>query len=175
MLVPLGEDGPVVWPSVGVQFSLSTVGDVAMVGAMRKASASVDVLGIYVFSHGADRPMLAYPSTTARAPAWSPDGTQVAFTEVTGVWPHRTTTVRILNPTRGEVRDVTVVEGDLLGPNYAESLENSLCWSPDGRRLAFTAVSPGGRFHVFTVPAVGGVAAQVTSGDDAYDHAISCF
>lgn len=174
-LVTLAEDDLVVWSSFEVELSLSPAGDIAATGVHQKSPASAHAVGIYLYREGDEEPALVYTSRNARAPAWSPDGTQIAFLDVPREWPHLATTVRILDPGSGEVRDVAVVEGDYLGPSYSEKLQSSLCWSPDGSRLAFTAVSPGGRFHVFTVSSDGGDAAQVTSGHGAYDHAISCF
>jgi len=42
-------------------------------------------------------------------------------------------------------------------------------WSPDGTKVAFSAHQPGGHWQIFVVPAEGGDAQQLTSGDSNHD------
>src|SRR5262249_51189842 len=54
----------------------------------------------------------------------------------------------------GETRALLSYPGTLWGPAF----------SPDGREIAFSRSEVGGGWHIWTVPAAGGPAAQLTSG-----------
>src|SRR4051795_9208116 len=65
---------------------------------------------------------------SSRAPAWSPNGTRLAFIS------DRTdkSQIYVINPTAGEAEAVTSVEDGV----------NSFEWAPDSKRIAFTASEP---------------------------------
>src|SRR3982751_6692263 len=65
---------------------------------------------------------------SSRAPAWSPNGTRLAFIS------DRTdkSQIYVINPTAGEAEAVTSVEDGV----------NSFEWAPDGARIAYTATEP---------------------------------
>jgi TolB protein len=84
-----------------------------------------------------------------RAPAWSPDGTKVAFLREEGQTFH----VYVMNSDGTEVRRVTPLRpGDVAaGEMFTESmLFTTLSWSPDGTRIAV-----GGREAGLPCPSVG--------------------
>jgi len=65
---------------------------------------------------------------SSRAPAWSPDGSKVAFIS------DRTdkSQIYVINPLGGEAEPITAVDEDV----------NSFEWSPDGKAIAYTAREP---------------------------------
>ncbi|MCV0404473.1 MAG: hypothetical protein K5924_12335 [Chloroflexi bacterium] len=72
---------------------------------------------------------LAQGPADAPPPAWSPDGTRIAFTGSKGDQPlDGETTIDIVTVAEGTVRTVAELDGAALSEPM---------WSPDGRRLAF--------------------------------------
>lgn len=71
-------------------------------------------------------------------PAWSPDGTALAFSRSPFVDGNRAGTVLVVRRTAGgPVRTVTTVSPDLPG-----ALVYGLAWAPDGRTLYYTDLDP---------------------------------
>jgi dipeptidyl aminopeptidase/acylaminoacyl peptidase len=76
---------------------------------------------------GATR-QLTNAKKSSRAPAWSPNGSKIAFIS------DRTdkSQIYVINPLAGEAEALTALEDDV----------KSFEWSPDGRSIAFTATEP---------------------------------
>lgn len=90
-------------------------------------------------------------------PAWSPDGTRIAFT-------HRTGASRF-------TREIFVMDAD--GTNRLQITANSVAdvmpaWSPDGNRLALVAFGADGNRDVYVINADGSGRVNITSSD-AFD------
>ncbi len=95
-------------------------------------------------------------------PAWSPDGTRIAFNRTRpsagGSAPF--SDIWVLDVASGEERNLTDGRGPCFGPR----------WSPDGATLAFAGhTDPGdiwfGKdYGIWTIPAFGGDAKEVTAG-----------
>ncbi|HXI32105.1 MAG TPA: LpqB family beta-propeller domain-containing protein, partial [Vicinamibacterales bacterium] len=78
-------------------------------------------------SGGAPR-QLTNAKKSSRSPAWSPDGSKLAFIS------DRTdkSQIYVINPTAGEAEAVTSVDDGV----------NSFEWAPDSKRIAYTATEP---------------------------------
>jgi len=128
-------------------------------------AALFDVYQIHVFEVEASlsQPFdvlgdLVYPLTNrvwdSTGPAWSPDGTTIAFTTY-DLFPSQQ--VHLLNLSDGSKRQVTTGPVPAIDPS----------WSPDGSRIAF--VSNGeGDFEIYVVTIDGAVTERLTE-DPAFD------
>jgi eukaryotic-like serine/threonine-protein kinase len=90
-------------------------------------------------------------------PAWSPDGKEILFA-----------TDRVENPRvrRGIPSKIYRVRLDTRKPQLVhegDAVQPS--WSPNGLRIAYWGVSPSGERVIWTIPAAGGEAVQVTKGE----------
>jgi Tol biopolymer transport system component len=71
-------------------------------------------------------------------PAWSPDGSQIAFMSKRGEDPDRTSAFGmyvIAAKTGGEARLLTTFQGEVGDSDWA----SGAVWKPDGREIAFVA------------------------------------
>lgn len=88
-------------------------------------------------------------------PAWSPDGTRIAWTKIV---PGLPPSVKLFLG----AADFTGAE-ELSGEGFTN---NMIAWSPDGLRIVFTSDRSGGN-HVYVILAEGGTAQKLT--DEGYD------
>jgi Tol biopolymer transport system component/imidazolonepropionase-like amidohydrolase len=106
-------------------------------------------LWIHDFQTGQDRQLTKLTSQPMGA-TWSPDGKQIAFFDVDGMW--RAASLSVVDVATG---NVTKIHNTLFGPGTPT-------WSPDGKRVALAMVSPysksfrEGTNQVLTVSATGG-------------------
>ena len=84
-------------------------------------------------------------------PAWSPDGSRIAFTSV------RRDGIFVMNADGTSLRRVTT----------SPSLDLEATWSPDGRRLAFSRNVPGYKTEIFVVGVDGKGLRRLTSNRGA--------
>lgn len=105
-------------------------------------------------SKGSDPVRLTTDSGVDRSPAWSPDGTYVAFTSRR----NRNWDLYLLEVATGEVRRLT------QNPHY----DGAPAWSPDGQHLAFESMREGD-LDVFTLRLADGAISPVTV-DPTPDH-----
>jgi dipeptidyl aminopeptidase/acylaminoacyl peptidase len=77
---------------------------------------------------GGTRPLTNHPKKSSTSPAWSPDGSTLAF--ATDRDDKRQ--IYVINPRGGEARKITSVEEGV----------GSFAWSPDGKAFAFTSTDP---------------------------------
>jgi Tol biopolymer transport system component len=82
-----------------------------------------------------------------RRPAWSPDGTRIAF-----------------GSNEGGTYDIWTMKADGADPQRISSgndLDTEPAWSPDGTSIAFRRSFTAGGSDLFVVPAAGGAARQL--------------
>lgn len=87
-------------------------------------------------------------------PAWSPDGTKIAYSGSRG-W--------------GTDADIFVVNVDGSGivnltPGTPLSIEQSPAWSPDGKTIAFASLAPVGGSHIYIMNADGSARRRLDQG-----------
>jgi Tol biopolymer transport system component len=107
--------------------------------------------GLYVLTGGAEAPL---PNGEGGSwPAWSPDGTRVAFTSI------RKGGLYVMNADGTALRRVT----------RSPTLDIQPTWSPDGRSLAFVRAVPGFNLEIFSIRVDGRGLRRLTRnrGDDA--------
>ena len=90
-------------------------------------------------------------SRSAEHPAWSPDGSSIAFNKFDG---EGFSGIFVLERSSREIRLVTDDDGLAWGPS----------WSPDGRWIAYVETVEYEESHVWKIPARGGEARQLTVG-----------
>jgi TolB protein len=116
---------------------------------------------IYVLSEADEWMASTAVARGAAAPAWSPDGSQIAFVSLSGDDGYHA--LHIMNPNGSGVREVTPRdEGGIERPT----------WSPDGRRIAFSKCIHGS-CDVYAVAADGSTLTQLTRGMTAVGPAWS--
>ena len=93
-----------------------------------------------------------YVPLTDEAPAWSADGTKIAFLRITGLGG----------------AEIWVANADGSDAHYLGINGEDPAWSPDGTKIAFwTFGSPGGSAGIFVVNADGSGVARLLEGRDA--------
>jgi|GEM_PF-1756880 len=122
-------------------------------GTLGKAGNGPELLQADAF----DAVGLANTSAEEYAPAWSPDGSRIAFCRRTGTAP---------------ACEVVVINADGTGEQIlatnASPNDPDITWAPDSTRLAYLS-EDGGNYDVWTVSLTGGDAIQLTDapGNDA--------
>jgi dipeptidyl aminopeptidase/acylaminoacyl peptidase len=111
------------------------------------------------------------------APAWSPDGSQIVFVangrgEADPGF-HRNDDLWVVNVRTGQIRQLTNTVGSEVRP----------VWSPDGQWIAYLATrrkwatydSMAEDFHVWMIPAAGGVARELNAQLDRRTRSVAWF
>jgi Tol biopolymer transport system component len=129
---------------------------------------------------GSARHLLPIPSVGSRrfedwAPAWSPDGSRIAFTRT--VWPTGTDHTGTTDLGRSAIYVLDLVHGGLRRvsmPADGGELPAFVAWSPDGQRLAYLG-EPGPVGRSYTVGSLGLACTglHVTNADGTADHVLA--
>jgi dipeptidyl aminopeptidase/acylaminoacyl peptidase len=112
---------------------------------------------------------LTYASPSFRSdisPAWSPDGRSIAFLRLPAPF-----SIWVANATTGVARRIWQADAGMGSDFYGLDSSNQLLWSKDGR-IAFAWEKNGWR-NLWTVPAAGGVAVDVTPGQFEVQSALT--
>ena len=144
---------------VGLVALLTAVPSAAQVGSGRIAYAT-DGSGIYTVAADGSQPVLL-KSGNARQPRWSPDGSQIAFIDYTGI--PLGVQLRVMD---ADGTDEHVVATDA---NWENIWLSEQPWSLDGSRVAWgpvprptTPISPG-EGDIYTASADGGDVRRITA------------
>ena len=111
---------------------------------------NTDIFVMYASGRGVEQLTSDPLGRSAEHPAWSPDGSSIAFNKFDG---EGFSGIFVLELSSGEVRLLTD-DGLAWGPS----------WSPDGRWIAYVETVEYEESHVWKVPASGGEARQLTVG-----------
>jgi Tol biopolymer transport system component len=108
-------------------------------------------------------PWLGSPRFEDRAPAWSPDGSRITFTRT--VWPPGAAHTQ-WNPGQSTIDVLDLAHGGprRISPPLGMDSGN-VTWSPDGRRLAYSAYAPASRCPYPVL--------HVTNADGTGDHVLA--
>lgn len=149
------------------QISVATSGAVVMacldtaIHVLDRAAAVTRV--VYLAPGGTD-------SSRVRAPAWSPDGRRIAFIEVTlGSGSESDFAIRVMDANGSNSRTVAT-----LRTAWYSGRDETLCWMPDGERIAFEMPQGAISSFIYIAHTNGGVPKQVTSSAGAKDQSVSC-
>jgi Tol biopolymer transport system component len=96
---------------------------------------------------------ILYKGYEVVSPTWSPDGAQIAFINPMG------NTIEVLDVQEGSTREVT---------HFAPAWVWELVWSPDGRRLLYSAHFEGGGSELSVVDVGSGEVMVLDSGAESY-------
>ncbi len=132
--------------------------------------ATVSDLWLIPSSGGEPKNLTPQPGA-AFAPAWSPDGSSIAFlaNEDEGdAWGVKNIHVWTVSPTDGSARNLTPdfdrTALDLMGTDLRDFHEAAPpVWSPDGATIHYL-VSDEGSTHLYSVPVKGGSPRRITTG-----------
>lgn len=120
-----------------------------------------------------DVPSSEEHSHDLEAPAWSPDGTVIAFIShdwrASGIG----TELYLYEPATGSLRLLATVASNSVVEWGAERDQRSVAWSPDGSRIAFTAYDDELQSHVFVIHPDGSGLTQVTTRPGIADFSVT--
>ena len=116
---------------------------------------------LYVVDANGGRPRLLAGNGPGGAalfsPAWSPDGSLVAFPSILGEGDSIKAAISVM---KADGTGRRVIVGPGAGGTYARTIASGLAWSPDGSHLAFSSVFG----HIYFVGADGSGLRQITDG-----------
>ena len=120
-----------------------------------------DNYDIYVVKTGGQEPLrlTTHPATDSY-PAWSPDGSQIAFVRRNGQFGE----IVVVPPLGGAER--VLHQFSRIGADLEMSQHPVLCWSPDGRSIVFSGQSgPGDKFRLFLLSVATGAVRALSTPD----------
>lgn len=153
-------------PTPMIAFSPSPSPDgreVAFAGAARGAGPAGDV-DLYIVARDGSTRRVVPNAAFDGDPAWSPDGTRLAFTSARS---SGSLDVHVVELARGMVTRLTSAD-PMANPPGSGAAARSPVWSPDGTQIAYTVQAPSGS-QLWVMSPDGSNKRQLTSSADAND------
>jgi len=114
--------------------------------------------------------------TRFESPIFSPDGLKIAFASIiTDALGNRTVSINCINLDGSNLTELIKVKTYIAEISWwGYGREVSLCWSPDGTKILFTALTgQNNGYHLFVINDDGSGLNQVTQNINAYDFDVS--
>jgi Tol biopolymer transport system component len=106
------------------------------------------------------------------SPAWSPDGQEIAF--LLSRLDFTSLEIIVVNADGGSPRSLAKFEIKNVGGIWAGENDISLCWSPDGSKIAFNKKEEGSFIsHIYVINSDGSGLTQVTFAEGVTDRSLS--
>jgi len=124
------------------------------VQATAQAGSSQDEFEIYVMeADGGNLRRLTHNDVLDRTPAWSPDGSKIAFVSNRDGTPN----IYVMDADGANVRRLT----------HRPAVDADPCWSPDGNRIVFASspLDTGATSEIYVMDAVGSGVRRLTNND----------
>jgi Tol biopolymer transport system component len=165
-----------IFPSGG--FSISV--DQKLIGVSYSSFNGIIKIAPYVGKSGVSLLLPATETVGYESPVFSPDGKKIAFLSIEhdslDFIGFNSVSVNTMNPDGGEITELVKVNTFKTPVNWTPILRRwdvSLCWSPDGSKILFTAPIEEYGCHLFVINSDGTGLTQVTENVNAWDYDIS--
>jgi len=107
-------------------------------------------------------------------PCWSPDGNRIAFAQVKfGTIEFGGGLIQVYNTITGELKIIYEWNCDNHKTFVPADNDLSVCWSPDGTKLAFNKIGNGIESHIYIINADGSNLKQITTEPGVCDRSVS--
>lgn len=107
-------------------------------------------------------------------PRWSPDGNFIAFAQVKlGNIGFNGGSIQVYNTNTSELKIIYEWNCDIHRTFVPADNDLSVCWSPDGTKLAFNKIGSGFESHIYLINADGSNLKQITSEPGVSDRSVS--
>jgi eukaryotic-like serine/threonine-protein kinase len=132
----------------------------------------IDNEDIYVLLVGSDLPhRLTTDAARDVSPAWKPDGSQIAFARIDST----RTAVYVVSPLGGSEQRLVEFPPSLSSNQPQRTGDPFLSWSPDGRWLVISRVSPETSSSAYLIAHDGGGRRTLLSASPASDYTAAAF
>lgn len=164
-----------IMPSGG--FSMSTDGKLVCTSIGAPQTTGILKIEPYVGKSGVTTLVPQSDNQWLESPVFSPDGSKIAFGILEGdsLGNQQAVSIKSMNPDGTNLTQVVKVKtfnAAISWLGYSRLV--SLCWSPDGKKILFTALNKqNGGYHLMVVNADGSGLTQVTDDINAYDYDVS--
>lgn len=162
-------------PSGG--FSMSPAGKLACSSDGTPNTSGILHIEPYVGKSGVKILVPRLENQWLESPVFSPNGSKIAFAtlERDSLRNEQAVSIKLMNPDGTNLTQLVRVETYIAAISWmGYSRLVSLCWSPDGKKILFTALNKQNEgYHLMVINADGSGLTQVTDDMNAYDYDVS--